>query len=276
MKEIAMDAISKVTTWLTIPFLLVSASLALSPNVVVQDRSSLTTPSLKTASRHPMQYYVSLPDGWTPARRWPIVVTVTGGLKDFQHNAQLFADARKKLPFIIVTPVNLTNGGSDLRHAPEYHYAPSVWDEVDKTGWCDFDLKGLNAVIDEVRRDDSGEQKYFIAGHSAGAHLVWMMVLMQPEKLLGAATTGGNFRNRCIENISNAPDRTTLPVKGFLGENDAARTPLAEQFNDAMKLATTHGYKNLSSEIIKGGEHAPMADEVLAYFYSLLEIKISR
>ena len=73
-------------------------------------------PILKTASHHPMQYYISLPQGWTPEKKSPIVVTVTGGLKNFQANAQLFADARKNLPFIIVTPVNLTKGGGDLRH----------------------------------------------------------------------------------------------------------------------------------------------------------------
>jgi len=220
-----------------------------------------------------MQYYISLPQGWTPEKKSPIVVTVTGGLKDFQANAQLFADARNNLPFIIVTPVNLTNGGGDLRHAPEYNYAPAVWDEVDKTSWCDFDARGLDAVIDDVQRQYNGEAKYFIAGHSAGAHLVWMTVFRQPERLLGAATTGGNFRNRCIDKVSVAPERMGLPEKGFLGEKDDARTPLETQFKDAQDFARAHGYKVLSFDIIKGEGHTPMPDLVLAYFYSLLKTK---
>jgi poly(3-hydroxybutyrate) depolymerase len=236
-------------------------------------QSAATLPVLKTALHPPMQYYVSLPAGWTPNRTWPIVVTVTGGLKDFQHNAELFAAARKDLPFIIVTPVNLTNGGGDLRHASEYNYASSVWDQVDKQGWCDFDLQGLAAVIADVQKEFNGQSKYFIAGHSAGGHLTWAMVLMHPEHLLGAATTGGNFRNRCIGNISQAAERAELPVKGFIGEKDNARAPLDGQFNDAKTVAAAHGFKNVSSQIVAGEDHNPMPDRVLAYFNGLLGAK---
>src|SRR5262245_38888756 len=34
---------------------------------------TIEQPQLKTASNHPIQYYLSLPEGWTPARRWPVV-----------------------------------------------------------------------------------------------------------------------------------------------------------------------------------------------------------
>ena len=27
---------------------------------------------LKTALHHPIQYYLSLPEGWTPAKKWPL------------------------------------------------------------------------------------------------------------------------------------------------------------------------------------------------------------
>jgi len=30
-------------------------------------------PQLKTASTHPIQYYLSLPEGWTKAKKWPVV-----------------------------------------------------------------------------------------------------------------------------------------------------------------------------------------------------------
>src|SRR5262245_6255435 len=108
---------------LLVSFIVVIPALFDSPRLgFCQDKP--TEPILKTASRHPMQYYVSLPEGWTPTKQWAIVVMVTGGLKNFQYNAKLFAAARKKLPFIIVTPVNLTNGGgNNLRNLPEYNYA---------------------------------------------------------------------------------------------------------------------------------------------------------
>jgi poly(3-hydroxybutyrate) depolymerase len=222
---------------------IVSALVIAGSQTLGLGQNASSAPMLKTALHHPMQYYVSLPEGWTRDKKWPIVVTITGGLKNFQANAETFAAARKNLPFIIVTPVNLTNGGSDLRHAREYSYAPAVWDEVDKTSWCDFDAKGLDAVIEDVRQQYNGEAKYFIAGHSAGGHLVWMMVLMHPEKLAAAATTGGNFTNRCIGTISSAPERVSLPVKGFRGdqEGEPATSPDKEQFFTAKRSPTLMG-----------------------------------
>jgi len=238
--------------------------------------SQPVAPVLRTASRHPMQYYISIPEGWTPNRKWPIVVAITGGLKDFQHHAEVFAQARQELPFIVVTPVNLTNGAKDLRHAPEYHYADTVWDGVDQTGWCQFDTQGLAAVIADVQQQYSGQDKFFIAGHSAGAHLVWMTVFEHPEKLRAAATTGGNFSNRCIEGFSNAPERVDLPIRAFRGSKEPQAgmpegTPNQDQFFIAKTLATAHGYKNLSYEIVDGQGHAPYPDKVLAYFNSLLK-----
>ena len=54
-----------------------------------------TDPVLKTANRHPMQYYISLPKGWAATKKWPT-----------------------------------TKGGTGLRNNPAYHYAPAIWDEV--------------------------------------------------------------------------------------------------------------------------------------------------
>src|SRR4051812_27133579 len=100
---------------------------------------------LKTATHHAMQYYFSLPEGWTKDKKWPIVVAVSGSGKNFQGHAETFIAARKQMPFIIVSPVVLTNGGNidTWPTNPKYNYAPSVWDEVDKTGQCEFDLKGV-------------------------------------------------------------------------------------------------------------------------------------
>lgn len=81
-------------------------------------------PVLWTASNHPMQYYLSLPQGWNAARTWPVVFVLDGGNKNFLKMARIFNEARGGLPFILVTPVILTNGGIDLRRLPEYHYSP--------------------------------------------------------------------------------------------------------------------------------------------------------
>jgi len=226
---------------------------------------------LKTASSHPIQYYLSLPEGWTPARKWPVVFTIEGGLKNFRNSAEVYATARKQMPFIIVSPVILTDGGGDdQRNLPEYHYASKVWDQIAKTGICMFDQQGLNAIMTDLQRQYGAEEKYFITGHSAGAHLTWAMVLMHPEKLAAAATSCGNFNGRCITKVSNAAQRVKLPVRAFQGELDEHRQGLEGQFTRAREVGAAHGYRNISFEVIKGAGHTPLADQVLAYFSSLL------
>lgn len=226
--------------------------------------------ALKTALHHPIQYYLSLPEGWTPAKKWPVVFTIEGGLKNFRNSAQGYSVARKHLPFIIVSPMILTDGGGDdQRNLPEYHYPSDVWDEIDKIGICAFDQQGLDAIMDDLRQQYGAEDKYFITGHSAGAHLTWAMVLMHPEKLAAAATSCGNFNGRCITKVSSAAERLRLPVRAFQGELDEHRQGLEEQFAKARELVTANGYTNISFELVKGAGHVPLADQVLAYFSSV-------
>ena len=226
---------------------------------------------LKTASHHPIQYYLSLPEGWTSTKKWPVVFTIEGGLKNFRNSAEIYVAARKHMPFIIVSPVILTDGGGDnQRNLPEYHYASAVWDQIEKMGICAFDEDGLEAIMDDLRQQYGAEEKYFITGHSAGAHLTWAMVLMHPERLAGAATSCGNFNGRCVSKVSSAAERATLPVRGFQGELDEHRQGLEGQFARARDLATGHGYSNISFEVVRGTGHLPLADQVLAYFSSVL------
>jgi dienelactone hydrolase len=229
-------------------------------------------PVLMTASAHPMQYYVSLPQGWAPHGSWPVLVTVTGGLKNFRENAKLFAAARGGRPYIIVTPINLTNGGQgQLRQLPEYHYSSDVWDQVERTGWCRFDLEGLDAVMTDVRRLYGGADRFYIAGHSAGGHLVWLTVFLRPEALAGAVTTGGNFHQRCTEDsvLAAAPPGTAVPIRGLVGEQDDQRAGLSGQFRSAAALARARGFTNLSFRVVAHQDHNPMPAVVLAYFDSL-------
>jgi poly(3-hydroxybutyrate) depolymerase len=232
---------------------------------------------LKTASHHPIQYYLSLPEGWTHAKKWPVVFAIEGGLKNFRNSTEVYTTARKHMPFIIVSPVILTDGGGDdQRNLPEYHYATEVWDQIDKTGICAFDHQGLDAIMTDLRQEYGADEKYFITGHSAGAHLTWAMVLMHPEKLVAAATSCGNFSGRCITKVSSATERVKLPVRAFQGEVDEHRQGLEGQFAKAREVAAAHGYTNISFEVIKGAGHIPLADQVLAYFSSLLPSEKSR
>src|SRR5882724_13545240 len=62
-------------------------------------------PQLKTASSHPIQYYLSLPEGWVAGKKWPVVVVIESADRQFLQAATAFAQARGQRPFILLTPL---------------------------------------------------------------------------------------------------------------------------------------------------------------------------
>lgn len=247
---------------------LIALSITLSALIAADVIMLGPLPILKTARNNPMQYYVSLPDGWTANKKWPILVTVNGANHSFFDIARTFQRARNNLPFIIVTPVVLSVVATP--NPSDYSYSAAVWDEVAKTSPLQFDDKGLAAVISDVQKDYNGEDKFFITGWSGGGNLTWFEIFTHPEKLAGAALAASNFHGRGITTISSAPERIHLPIKAFQGDKDVNYDQLIQQWGDAKKLADANGYQNLSNEIIAGSDHQPFTDQVFAFFATLL------
>jgi len=232
-----------------------------------QDAQSLI---LRTATHHAMQYYVSLPRRWTRDKSWPVLIAVEGSDKNFVELARAYVAARRDLPFIVIVPVVLTNGGLDLRSLPTYQYAAAVWDEVDRTGRCQFDLDGVKSVIDDAQTQYNGHG-VFMTGFSAGGHLTWAMVLLHPERLAAAALAAANYVSRCIDEdkISTNAARASLPIKEFLGAEDPGRQGFEMQFDRARRFAQQHGYNKISLQVVSG-KHEAFEAQVLTYFASLL------
>src|SRR4051812_43535721 len=95
-----------------------------------------STIDLRTASHHPIQYYVSLPANWSKSSTWPVVIVLEDADKKFKLNAQRFVEARKDMPFIIVAPFITTNGTQGHKDSTVYPYSRSVWDTIDKISIC--------------------------------------------------------------------------------------------------------------------------------------------
>ena len=233
---------------------------------------STATVCLQTAKEHPMQYYLSLPEGWSPTLLWPVLIVIADASKQYKTNAELFAARRKHLPFIIVAPIIVSNGSYGYRSPSLYPYTAETWDRIDKEGVCHFDLEGLLQVVKEVIQKYKGEEKAFLTGFEAGAHLVWAMTFLHPEKLRAVASVAGNYNGRCLDENEFSHDQAakSLPVRSFYGEKDERWYSFLKQQNeDARNLALKYGYLNVSIVSIPNRGHTPMADEVINYFYSL-------
>ncbi|MGZ3847304.1 MAG: hypothetical protein ACXVBH_14680 [Flavisolibacter sp.] len=229
---------------------------------------------LRKASSHPIQYLISLPNGWSAKSKWPIIIVASDAEKQFRIDAEQFISARKSLPFIIITPFVTTNGSQGHGDPAIYPYSKSVWDTIDRLGICKFDLDGLQSIIKDVQKSYSGSEKVFITGFEAGAHLVWAMVFLHPELLYAAAPVAGNYRNRCMETdaFSKHPSRVQLPIRNFTGSEDqdfGVKGKIYSQYLEAKAIALAHGYKNISETEVPGKAHVLLPTNVLDYFNTI-------
>ncbi len=230
---------------------------------------------LKTARNHPMQYFLSLPGNWNKEKKWPIVVIIESADKEYRENALRFVRARKDMPFILVAPYNVNNARSGRRDPAVFPYSPATWDIIEKTGDCQFNMEGITQIVKDVQEQYNGEQKFFITGFEAGAHTVWQFVFQHPERLKAAAPVAGNYnQNSCMSEpvFSKDNSRVNLPVRGFSGSTDEAYGPKGMgyiQWQNAVKAATAHGYKNIAEKIIPGKGHVPLPGEVLNWFLEI-------
>lgn len=236
-------------------------------------------PQLTTASTHPIQYYLSLPEGWTAGKKYPVVVVIESAERQFLQAAEAFARARKHLPFIIVTPLVVTNGGAGYRSVPTYHYSDDVWTRIQNEGQFKFDLDGITAVVRDVVKQYGGDDKYFITGLEAAGHTVWGILFNHPEAVRGAALVCPNYLGRWVDEaqISTATERTDLPIRTLVGTKDELCVPghpIYVQMQRAISLARGHGYRNVSLTPVEEKGHERLAEEVLAYFRSLLDIRL--
>ncbi len=227
---------------------------------------------LKTASAQPIKYYLSLPQGWSAAKRWPVVMVIESAERNYENAAAVFEKARGNMPFILVTPLVVTNGGPGYRTVMSDRYSEAVWALADRMSSCHFDERGLAAVAADIVKTYSGEDRYYVTGFEAGGHTVWSLLFRHPEALRGVANVATNYLGRCMEDGAFHAAVPDLPIRVFWGADDPASksgSPLVTQTARAVDVAKSRGYRNFSEAVIPGRAHVPLADEVLAWFDSL-------
>jgi len=229
----------------------------------------------RTATSHPIHYFVSLPPDWNSQRVWPVLVVIPDAEREFRKTASTFAAARGSTPFVIVVPMVLGGGGTAQQHKNDFDYPDSVWTIADHAGSCDFDEAGLTAVLDDVRRLYHTDSKIFLTGWEAGGHVVIPQLLRHPERIRAVAVVTPNFLGRCVtpgaHRLTDAESQ--IPVRVFGGDKDPAWTSSSPLFTQSARfdsLARARGFRNVSDSLIRNRGHGALATDVIDYFATLL------
>jgi dienelactone hydrolase len=228
-------------------------------------------PELLTASGHPMKYYLSLPEGWSADKVWPVVIVIPDAGRDFAGNLAAFAKARGNRPYILVAPHVVTSGGANARSAGSYRYSEDDWKRVAAAADYRFDEEGLAAVAGDVRQRYRGEDRCCLTGWEAGGHTVWALTFRHPEWFRAVAPVSTNYRGRWLDEaaFSRLPSRSSLPIRVLFCDKTAASGGwdfLMDQTKAAIKAAETHGFRTPDLKVLAGKLHGPLADEVLGFF----------
>lgn len=228
-------------------------------------------PEVMTATTHPMKYHVSLPEGWSKDKPWPVVIAVPDAHRDFPGNLAAFVKARRSKPYIVVVPHVVTSGGTNYRLASTYQYTNAEWDKVKQAGDYRFDEEGIIAILADVRKLYNGEGRCYLTGWEAGGHTVWALTFRHPEWFHAVAPVSTNYQGRWLDAraFSTAQARHSLPVRVLSCEESAAPQGwkfFMAQTKDAIKVAADHGFRTPELKSVPGKPHGPLAEEVLEFF----------
>ena len=199
--------------------------IPLTAGVLIVPAFASDAQELKTAASHPIQYYVSLPKGWSGERTWPAVMIIEAAEREFLKTLNVFEKARGDRPFILVTPLVTTNGGANYRQAETYHYSEETWAKVQENR-CGFDLDGITAVAADVRKLYHGDSRYFLTGWEAGGHTVWALLFDASGRGAGGGARGHELRSKVHGGrFLELAARVNLPVKVFQVDTERDKAP---------------------------------------------------
>jgi pimeloyl-ACP methyl ester carboxylesterase len=223
------------------------------------------------ASEHPIQYYLSLPRyrasvSAPVAQPHALVIAIDGSDRDFWGYHSAFVRARRDLPFALVTPFVVSNGGIPDRH--DYPYSVDVFKAAVGDPLA-FDVTGVSAIIHELRGRFGTAVPVYLTGFSAGGHLTWLFLFSHPDLLAGAALASANFAGRGLRPRASGATPAQVPVRAFYGADDSRADALLAQWKYARVEAEQRGCRDLTRVVVPGAGHSPFARTVIEYFTDL-------
>jgi poly(3-hydroxybutyrate) depolymerase len=158
------------------------------------------------------KYTVFVPAGYTPARKWPVILFLHGAgergtdgqLPSTIGLGPLVRAREANFPFLVVFPQNEDVRGRIL------------------TGWNPESTDGRRAIaiLDQLEKEFSVDsRRQILAGWSMGAYGAWQMAAAFPERWLSVVTVSGGGDPALAERVKN------VPLWAFHGAKDRVVSP---------------------------------------------------
>ncbi len=223
-------------------------------------------PIWQSVTGHSIRYLVSLPKDWSADRKWPVIVVITGSNSNFPVIAQGYHQLRGDRPFILITPATVSSGS--VINAELYPHLPA--DELARLASAEvpvkleYDMAGLERILEEVRERFGGEQRVYLSGFSMGGTLAWQMALLRSDRLHMAFPVCAMYREAAVEMIpaGHRPANPALPIRAFQGEKDPWLEGFHKHWERASTLARQVGFQDVT-RTVSGRGHSWYHGEIL-------------
>lgn len=223
-------------------------------------------PIWQSVNGHSIRYLLSLPKDWSPDRKWPVIVVITGSSSNFSVIAQGYHDLRGGRPFILVTPATVSSGSKiDAELYPHLSAdelarlaSASVREKLE------YDMAGLELILAEVGEKFAGDSKVYLSGFSMGGTLAWQMALLRSDRLHMAFPVCAMFKEEAAGMMPEGyrPANPALPIRAFQGEKDPWVEGFAKHWERASGLAKQVGFKDVT-RTVSGRGHSWYYGEIL-------------
>jgi dienelactone hydrolase len=235
----------------------------------VEQEAAAADVALVKAPGQDLVAWVSLPKGWQPKGEWPVLVAVEGAGCNFLGAVHGFMASRASRRYVVVTPCSLSNT-NELKPETYPYYPPAVLSDWNARR-IDFDLPGLEAILDVLVERYHAEKKVAITGFSGGGNLCYSLVMRRPQRVWAAAPACANFQPGLASDASPVEDGGP-PVHLFTGANDEHKNDvfgqkpgIEGQTDWAVESFGKLGFKNVKRTMLPGVGHSSCTTQVWAF-----------
>ena len=170
---------------------IVALSLAAAPAAAVPFPTGRIVEKVVCQSDPAWSYALYLPSGYTPQRRWPVLLVFDPGARAVL-GAELFREPAERFGWIVLSSADTRSSGVTMEH----------------------NLKAATAMFNELdTRYAADLRRVYAAGFSGGATVAWV-IGYRPGVLAGVIGCGGPYRDGVF------PDRVTYDLFGATGTTD--------------------------------------------------------